>query len=234
MPRGLAPFDNAKTYKDVVAANVLFLEGKLSRSPYHYGPIDEETVPIVNDLIRLNQCGFITVQSQPATSEVGFITKKWYVHGQQMGNWWHATEQRPFVEGYLPIVELSRFLVFMKSQSGYYYNIYTMLDRSNKGIFAKLCPQHMIECHLAYSNMAQARYYNLTREKSSSTELGLNYAQWEHCTNLWSKIGIDYDFEEYPNIAPIIMRNSVKIIVMGKEYNQGSAVNVMLRFYENN
>ena len=228
------PFENAKTYKDVIAANVLFLEGKLNRSPYHFGPIDKETVPIVNNLVQLNQYGLITVQSQPAISKVGFINKTWYVHGEQMGNWWYASEQRPFVEGYLPIDDLTGFLTFMKSQPDYYYNIYTMLDKSNKGVFAKLCPRHIIECHLAYSNMPKMRYYNLTREKSSSTKLGLNYVQWEHSTNLWDAIGVDYDFEECPNIAPIIMRNSVKVIIMGKEYNKGSAVDVMSRFYEKN
>lgn len=231
MPLGLEPFETAKTYADLIAANVLFLEGTLRQSPYHYGPIDKETEPILQDLIKLNKLGFITVQSQPAGSEVGFVNKIWYVHGEQMGNWWYASEKKPFVEGYLPINELERFIQFMRKYPEYYYNIYTMENNSTKGLFGRFFKEHRIDCILSYTNMPKLRVYNLTREKCSATKLGLNSIEWEHYTNLWATRGIDYDFTEYPNIAPIVMGHSVKVLVMGKEYNHGSVIDLMLEFY---
>lgn len=42
-----------------------YLNGKYTASPWQFGPVDEETIPLLGNLIQLNQMGFITTQGQP-------------------------------------------------------------------------------------------------------------------------------------------------------------------------
>jgi hypothetical protein len=44
---------------------VHYLNGKYTTSPWHFAPVDEETIPLLGNLIQLNQMGFITSQGQP-------------------------------------------------------------------------------------------------------------------------------------------------------------------------
>jgi hypothetical protein len=62
-----ASFDwkDVSTFKDLQQNVILFLRGKHTTSPWHGTPVDPETVPLLEDLITLNQGGFITTESQP-------------------------------------------------------------------------------------------------------------------------------------------------------------------------
>lgn len=44
---------------------VKFLNGEHKTSPWHYAPVNSETVPLLGNLIQLNKMGFITTQGQP-------------------------------------------------------------------------------------------------------------------------------------------------------------------------
>lgn len=55
-----------RTLKDLIDANVWFLQGKIPQSPNHLGPIDDETQPFVGPLIAINVMGsLLTTASQP-------------------------------------------------------------------------------------------------------------------------------------------------------------------------
>jgi hypothetical protein len=44
---------------------VQFLNGKHKTSPWYHAPVNSETVPLLGNLIQLNNMGFITTQGQP-------------------------------------------------------------------------------------------------------------------------------------------------------------------------
>ena len=56
----------AEAWKDFMDLNRAFLRGESRLTPYHLGPIYEETNDLVPTLIRLHDYGILTFQSQPA------------------------------------------------------------------------------------------------------------------------------------------------------------------------
>jgi hypothetical protein len=44
---------------------ILFLEGKHKENPWHGGPVDSETVPLLGNLIMINRLGMVTFEGQP-------------------------------------------------------------------------------------------------------------------------------------------------------------------------
>jgi len=57
------------TYKQLRAATLLFLNGMLGGSVWHNGPLDPETVAVVDELRQINALGFLTTHGQPGKSE---------------------------------------------------------------------------------------------------------------------------------------------------------------------
>jgi hypothetical protein len=93
-------FHQVRTYRELQDVNIQFLRGEIQKTPYHGGPVDSETIPLLSDLIRLNELGFVTVGGQPAQDETKFVKRTWKVRGEEWGNWWVRTQQRPFLEGF--------------------------------------------------------------------------------------------------------------------------------------
>lgn len=56
---------SARTLTDLGELTAQWLEGRISSVPGFYGPPDEETVPLIPVLARLNRAGFVTDCSQP-------------------------------------------------------------------------------------------------------------------------------------------------------------------------
>lgn len=65
-----ARWDNAATFDDVAELTAQFCEGKLQRTPTHYGPRDDETVEIAAPLAHANRQGFLTENSEPGRGAV--------------------------------------------------------------------------------------------------------------------------------------------------------------------
>jgi hypothetical protein len=60
-------WDSVDSVADLNAGVIRFLRGELPTSPWHLDPVDEETLPIVESLVHLNELGYITSQGQPGT-----------------------------------------------------------------------------------------------------------------------------------------------------------------------
>lgn len=74
--------DSQTIFNYIQKNNLLFLNGKVDITSYHYGQVDEETKPILNTLISLNELGMLTTCSQP-----GYLNKEGY-------------RQKPYLEFY--------------------------------------------------------------------------------------------------------------------------------------
>lgn len=64
---------------------IMYLNGKLSETPWDGGKLDEETHLVLHKLREVNHRGFITITGQPGTIKTGFhhLTKKPYVEIQR-------------------------------------------------------------------------------------------------------------------------------------------------------
>jgi hypothetical protein len=93
-PRKL--FALARTYDELLELNVAFLQGRVSETPYHLGPIDTETVPLMKDLVDLHRQGRVfTTEGQPGLCEQGD---------------WGFIEQRPYLCGFVEEETLTKIL----------------------------------------------------------------------------------------------------------------------------
>lgn len=68
-----------KTFNDIQTMNLSFIQGFLSHSPTHYGPLDSESDLIYKHIYNMNRFDFITTGSHPfIKAELFPISKKFY------------------------------------------------------------------------------------------------------------------------------------------------------------
>ena len=60
---------NIKNHYDFIKLNLDFLHGKIDITPYHYGKINDETHEILDELIKMNEYGILTIESQPGCNK---------------------------------------------------------------------------------------------------------------------------------------------------------------------
>jgi hypothetical protein len=109
----MASFETARTYQDVVDANVAFVVGDLQETPYHHGPLDEESEPLRDDLVAINAAGAVTVNSQPAAYDITW--------NAAVG--WRFWRQRPYLEFYVHKKTLAVLLPLLTGHADVYCEI---------------------------------------------------------------------------------------------------------------
>lgn len=69
-----------KTFDEIKKNNIRFLKGKISSTPYCVS-IDEETYPMLKNLIKINKKGILTFDSQPNIDNDNFKQKSdiWFI-----------------------------------------------------------------------------------------------------------------------------------------------------------
>jgi hypothetical protein len=217
-------FRKITTFQELIDANVQFLEGKIHRTPYHCAPVDDETLPMIDDLVKLNKLGCITITSQPAVDETYYKNQKWL-----------QLQQKSFLEGYMPISVLCPFIQFMSTyDQEYSYKIYTIKKISGiKKWLYKLFNLSDIQVKL-YLEHSKCVHENLTRERR--TEFGQNKITkftWINYTNIHQDSNMPYDFEGLPNIEPIVVEKMIKFFIYSNEYNKGCVEKLLLKFFKN-
>jgi hypothetical protein len=217
-------FQKITNLKELIQANVQFLKGYLNRSPYHCGPIDTETLPMLEDLVELNELGCITINSQPPIDEFYFLDSMC-----------HQTQQKSYVEGYMLASILDEFVRFMKEyDEKYSYKIYTIHNISGirKWIYKLINLSDIrVDLHIDHcKNISE----NLTRERT--TKFGDDNVcafTWRNYSNIHSEIPMPYDFENLPNMDKFMVNKMVKFIIYSNEYNEGRVEKLLLKFFKN-
>lgn len=89
-------FESISTVQDLQQMTIAFLNGDMQATSYHFAPLLKESAPLVDQLIAINEAGFITTGSQPGGVE-------WVGKGRRI-------QKRTFVEGILKRRYFSQFL----------------------------------------------------------------------------------------------------------------------------
>lgn len=66
---GLEIWEAAKDFLGILELNRRFILGEIPRTPYHCGPLDDETLPFIDGLLRLHDFQLLTDNSQPYVHE---------------------------------------------------------------------------------------------------------------------------------------------------------------------
>jgi len=85
-------YEEASTFKNLVCLNIAFLKGILNETPYHGGPVDNETIPLLSQLINLNKKGFLSTNGQP-----GIISD----FTNPLNGVYYQENQKSFIRGYM-------------------------------------------------------------------------------------------------------------------------------------
>ena len=195
-------FKTVHTYSDLIDANVAFLWGSLLQSPYHHGPIDEETHLLLPSLIELNRLGFITVNGQPARDDV------------TQTHVWCADRQLPFLEGYLPKVYLPLFRTFMESyRASVVYHVYDVVEPK-----APFCCLFRVRprVQLDYVEGTAPDELCVTWEKAHPQRERLDAIAWRPSTWI-HRDHAEYDFYSYPQIDPLLVDHAVKVTLVSTD-----------------
>lgn len=62
-------WSDCKSFDDAIKNMVLFLKGKIPSNPWHLDKVDDETIPLLSKLRKINQKGFLTIEGQPGKNE---------------------------------------------------------------------------------------------------------------------------------------------------------------------
>ncbi len=87
----------AESIEDIKRMNIAFLRGEMKATSYHLGPLNSESIPLVDKLIQLNELDYITTNSQP-------------------GGLFGCYYQRSYVSGILPRKHVSSFVNSMNAK----------------------------------------------------------------------------------------------------------------------
>jgi len=69
------PWAGVSTYSQLVSTNEQFVQGKLASAPYHRGPLEPDSLPLVDDLLGLHALGVLTVGGQGGLVEPEWVQK---------------------------------------------------------------------------------------------------------------------------------------------------------------
>lgn len=95
----------ASTYREVLNLNKAFIRGERKTTVYHYGPLNEETTPLISNILRLHEYGFLTHGGQPYQND-GPCPSDDYVFAETEDacmEW----RQRPYLDFLVPCTEVS-------------------------------------------------------------------------------------------------------------------------------
>lgn len=102
-------FENVKSVNELQKLTLDFIKGKIIATNYQYGPLYKESQKIINELIKMNEFGFITINSQP-----GEITEN--------------RRQRGYVCGLIKKNKLDKFIELLYEISSHIYIRHTHDD----------------------------------------------------------------------------------------------------------
>ena len=117
-------WEAAEDFSQLLGLNRKFLSGQIPGAPYHRGPIDKETNPLLFDLLKLHDFGLLTTRSQPYRYEVIPSDKEWT-----------EVQQNPYVSFAMP------------GQDTLYLEFFEKLrERADIVVFAaELCPYRVVD-----------------------------------------------------------------------------------------
>jgi len=171
----LDTYKQITTFEEFQTLNLAFLKGEITETIYSCGPVEEETLPLLPSLIKLNELGFITLDSQPGTFTKDIFNDEYFIE-----------EQKPYLEGFCRYKDLTRIEECLKKLPVYYrINTY----HTDPVLLSQTFPKFP---------------YNLTRDKAHHDPKQLRTESWRHYTNLNVQVYADTFGMNYPFFQDVV------------------------------
>ena len=192
------------SFTELIQYNLKFLNGELDKTFYHGGPVDPETLPLLDKLKSINSLGFFTIAGQPSLCEgPTFISKTKKVNGKTEGNFYYKSEQKSYLIGFIEKSESTKKLLLY-------------LHKNDK-------------VHISISNK-DGKYisnfpgrYNVTRESTRTSE-DKSWSKWRLYTNIQNEHS--FDDNDIKGLKDCLM-----ITIAVKNYCEDSVEDILLNYY---
>lgn len=196
-------WSSARTFADLVDLNVRFLRGELTETPYHLGPVDDETIPLLSRLVRVNQLGFVSIAGQPAVRLSG-----------KGGGHNYVIEQKSFIEGLLLKSRAHCFINFMRHNKDVY--VFVKDPLSGRTLF----------------NNFPTENYLVKRIKHFASSSERTKASWQDDISsvIGDDLHLSHDFRRYPQLQAMIVNKCVEVSMAGKRWVHGLVEHALLAF----
>jgi hypothetical protein len=211
-------YKNINNVNDLILCNIAFLYGFIKSTPYHLTKINDETIPLVEKLIKINNCGFITINGQPALKN-------------------NNLKQKSYLSCYIPKEYKNDFISYLKCKSVYYIILScdnpsesTILEHNFPNTKNYIVTQHK---YLVSGSPGNEIYYDLENITNSSFLPRDTTVIWTGNTyiNLEQPNNNLFCFLKYSTIVEIL-KNYIYIDIAGYEYGIGSIDDTIIEFFE--
>ncbi len=109
-------YAQAGTFMELCHINVKFLKGIYDHTAYHCGPVDEETVPLLENLCLLNSLGCYTFNGQPPDSAIQQNSDHSII--------WRCLQSRGYLDFFIP----KRFSEDLRTFLAPHENVFYAID----------------------------------------------------------------------------------------------------------
>lgn len=211
------PWQSAKTYADLIRANCAFLRGELSSTPYHLGPIDPETVPLVSNLLALHSYGILTYCGQPARREIGGCKDE---RGKETQEFFEI-DQKPSVDFIVQKHVASDHLVDVLLSQNDYVSTF-VVDSTTK----KRRTNVTLDTPDAFDKGFGIRYC-VTKERVAKDQSKLASAKWKPFTHIGFTEIAD-NFARWPNILRAL-QDTYSVSISGRSSAGGDVEQMLIQ-----
>lgn len=221
-------YRTAETFQDVCDINILFLQGVYDHTAYHCAKVDEETIPLLDDLVHLNKRGLYTFNGQPAINEImeQCVFHKTYT--------WTCLQQRGYLDALIQAKYMPALKIYLDEQ--YKNGIYYMFEY----------PSGRIECNIPFGRMKSYPLYrtahivsggfSITKEMYELMTPTINDWQISYNTSIGKythELKHQVELHEYAGINPEIFKDCGMITLTTRDfYAKASLEKCMLKFYD--
>lgn len=205
-----------KTFSDAIKNMVLFLKGKIPSTPWHLDKVDDETIPLLSKLRKINQKGFLTFEGQPGKIESYEKPEVKHVIGYQKG----------YLSGFIQNSKLKSFMnKLLKTEKVLIYT-YQYSTCGIKGFSSKEEKNRiMIERYFNEEYGIESRKIPLTVEVDTMLLSSRDYTNFR----LYDSHA-ESEAELAPsNLEKILREQTTFVFVMTKEFGDSSLEDLVLK-----
>lgn len=106
-------WDSIKTVEELFYINKRFINGDISQSIYHFGPLENDSKELKKELIELHNLLIFTHDGQNNLIKKGFIEEEWinpYNPEEICGNHYYEIQQKAYISCFIPNIYIDKLI----------------------------------------------------------------------------------------------------------------------------
>ena len=207
-----------KTEEELFMCNIEFIKGRIYGTPSHDGPLNFDSVLLMNDLIELHNYKFFSTEGQGPLLEYDKWCDETWKHvctGKQCGKWYYSIEQKPYLNGFIETKHIEQLIEY--------------IEKFNNNTTDKMF--YVINT----SDYTKTNFYsqhNVTRQKSYKEIKLKEESDWDYFTNIWADQSYGDSMSlfdsNYSNIASLLENKYAYISVAMEKYGSNVSIEKIL------